>query len=126
MGIIRQYIKDKKNVSYILGTKDICNVKNIVISIPNPIVLIQDGHSEIYEPVRSNLCYLICLRHWIRPDESDHKADVFFYPKRPIFLHACASFSGLPSNTSTRSVPLLSNATTFKHSLYISKNSRIA
>ena len=39
------------------------------------------------EHVRSNLCYLIYLRHLIKP-------------KRPFFLHACATCSELPSDIS--------------------------
>ena len=46
--------------------------------------------------VGRNPCYLICLRHSI-----SSRAVGFFSPKSPIFLHACATFSELPSNTTT-------------------------
>ena len=42
----------------------------------------------ILEHARSNLCYLICLRHLITS-------------KIPILLHACAAFPELPSNIGT-------------------------
>ena len=48
-----------------------------------------DSNSEKVVHVGSNLSYLICLRHQI------------FSPKRPIFLHACTTCSGLPSNISS-------------------------
>ena len=37
------------------------------------MVLTLDGNSEIYAHVRSNSCYMICLRHLIR---------IFFSPNR--------------------------------------------
>ena len=61
------------------------------------MVLILDCISEIGVHVRSNLCYLTCLRHQI---ESSRKSD-FSSPKRPTFLLACATFFQVPSNTST-------------------------
>ena len=48
--------------------------------------------------VRSNLCYLICLRHLLR---SRAVMNRIFSPKRPMFVHACATSSELPSNIST-------------------------
>ena len=57
------------------------------------MVLILDGNSEIGAHVWSNLCYLICLRHLIR---SKTVTNLIF----PIFLHACATCSKLPSDIS--------------------------
>ena len=40
-----------------------------IVSIYTPVgtmVLIRDGNSQIGAHIRSNLCYLICLRHFIR------------------------------------------------------------
>ena len=48
--------------------------------------LILDGNSEIDAHIRSNLCYLICLRHLIR----SHNLD--FSTNEPIFLHAAQHF----------------------------------
>ena len=47
---------------------------------------ILDGNSEIGVHVTSILCYLICLRHFIKPRAVKN-------PKRDIFLDACAAFS---------------------------------
>ena len=44
-----------------------------------------------------NLCYLICLRHFI---SSRVVTTRYFSPKRPIFLYACAAGYELPSNIS--------------------------
>ena len=43
-------------------------VKNDATTIyyPEYMVLILGGNLEIGAHVRSNLCYLICLRHWIK------------------------------------------------------------
>ena len=46
--------------------------------------------------VRSNLCYLIWLRHLLRT-----VTNRIFSPNKLIFLHACATCSELPSNIST-------------------------
>ena len=54
-----------------------------------PMVLILDGISEMGAHVRSNLCYFICLRHEIRSRAVTNLS--YFSPKRPIFLHACAT-----------------------------------
>ena len=43
------------------------------------MVLILDGNPEIGAHVRSNLCYLICLRHLIK--YSGHKSDFVFSEK---------------------------------------------
>ena len=53
------------------------------------MVLILDGNSEIDARVRSNLCYLTCPRLLISSRAVTNR--IFFYPKRPIFLHACAT-----------------------------------
>ena len=50
------------------------------------LVLTLDGNSEIGEPVRSNLCSLICERQLDR----EQSQIGFFSPKRRISLHACA------------------------------------
>ena len=55
------------------------------------MVSILDGNSRIGAHVRSNLCYLICLRYLIRSRAVTNR--IFFSPKRSIFLHACAKFS---------------------------------
>ena len=56
------------------------------------MVLILDGNSEIEAHVRSNSCYLIYLRHWIR-SRAVQKL-IFFINE----LHACAICSELPFN----------------------------
>ena len=61
------------------------------------MVLKLDGDSEIGAQVRINLCYLICLRHLIRSRAVTNR---IFSTKSLIFLHACATRSRLPSNTS--------------------------
>ena len=56
------------------------------------IVLILDGNSEyIHALVRSNFCYLIFLRHFIRSKAVTNR----------ILIHRRASCSELPSNAST-------------------------
>ena len=59
------------------------------------VLLILDGNSEKAAHVRSNFCYLICLKHLIRP-----KAVTNRIACSPIFFRACAKSSELPSNTS--------------------------
>ena len=44
----------------------------------------------------SDICYLIWSRH------QEQSQIGFFYSKRPIFLHACATRSELPSNIRTK------------------------
>ena len=61
-------------------------------------VLELDVNSEIGAHVRSNPCYLICLRHLIR---TRAVANRIFSPERYIFLYAYATCSELPSYTST-------------------------
>ena len=58
---------------------------------PPAMVFIFDGNSEIGAKERSNLYHLIGLRHLIKD----------FFPEIPIFLHACATCSELPSDIST-------------------------
>ena len=55
------------------------------------MVLILDGYTEIGAHVRSNLCYLTCLRHLIIPKV----VRFFFPPKVPIVLYAFADCSEL-------------------------------
>ena len=52
------------------------------------MVVTIDGTKEICAYLRSNLCYLNSLRHLIRSREVTY----------PVFLHACATCSELPSN----------------------------
>ena len=59
------------------------------------IVLISVGNSGIGAQLR---IYFICFRHLIR---SRIVTDRIYPPKRPYFLHACATFSELPSYIST-------------------------
>ena len=64
------------------------------------MALILDGNAEIVVHARSNLCYLICLRHLIRSKAGTNW--IFSSsPNRPIFLHACATCSSLLSNKGT-------------------------
>ena len=58
------------------------------------MVLIQ-GNPTICAHVESNLCYMITQDLSLVRGQS--KIDLFS-PKRPIFLHACATGSELPSN----------------------------
>ena len=62
------------------------------------MVLIFDGNSEIGAFVRSDLCYMNCLRHLIRSRAVTSR--IFFF-KMPTFSHACSSCSTLPSIIST-------------------------
>ena len=57
------------------------------------------GNSEMGAHMRSNLCNLIYLRHFIRSREDTNRD--FFSPKRPFSLQSCATYSELPSNIST-------------------------
>ena len=72
---------------------------------PRPMVLILDGNTKMGVSARSNLCYLICVRHLNRSREN-------FSPKRPVFLHACGTYSELPSNISTTPRPQTSSLET--------------
>ena len=55
------------------------------------------GNSEVGAHIRSNLWYLICLRHWI---ESSHISYFIFNSEKTFLLHACATCSELPYNIS--------------------------
>ena len=56
------------------------------------MVPILDGNSHVSAHLRSNPCYLICLRPLIRSRAVT--LWIFFYPeKKPIILHACATCS---------------------------------
>ena len=57
------------------------------------LVLILKGNCD--KCALRNLCFLICLRHLIRSRAVNIG---FFSPKRPIFPHAYATCSELPSN----------------------------
>ena len=61
------------------------------------MVLILDGNSEIDAHVRSNLCYVISSGH---SNRYRSVTNLMFYPKRPVFFHACATCSEIPSNIS--------------------------
>ena len=63
------------------------------------MALMLDGNSEIVANVRNNISFAICLRHSIRSKAVTNC--VFFSLRRPIFLHACATGSELPSMIST-------------------------
>ena len=62
------------------------------------MVLILEGNSEIGAQVRSNPYYFIYIRHSIRSRTVTNRVS---FPKRPIFPHACATCSELPSNMLT-------------------------
>ena len=65
----------------------------------NIIVPKLDGSSEIGAHVRSNLCYLICLRALER---STAFTEVIFSSEKKIFFSsACATYSEIPSSIST-------------------------
>ena len=76
----------------------VCTVASRKPGNREPVVLILDGNSEIGGQVRSNLCYLICLRHLIRSEQS-HIG--FLFRKKDTDLHDCAACSELPSNISS-------------------------
>ena len=63
-------------------------------------MLILDGNLETVADVKSNLCYLICLRHLIGSSAVLNRG-FFFSEKKTIFLHACATCSEIPSNIVT-------------------------
>ena len=67
------------------------------------MVLIIDGNSEIGAHIKSKLCYLICIRHLIRPRTVSYRN--FSFPVRPIFLNACAICPELVSNIRTMDIP---------------------
>ena len=73
-------------------------ILNTFISPLSTIVLILDGNSEI--GAHEELSLLSDLLKAFDKIESSHKSHIF-YPKGPIFLHACATCSQLPSNLST-------------------------
>ena len=60
------------------------------------LVLILDGNSEIAAYVRGNLCFDLSKALDREPSHIG-----FISPKRPRFLHVCATCSELPSNIST-------------------------
>ena len=61
------------------------------------MVLILAGNLGINAHVRGNISYYICLMHII----GSRAAEIGFSKKSPIFFHACATRSQLPSNIST-------------------------
>ena len=63
-------------------------------------VLILDGNSARGGHVRSDVCYLICLRHLFRLGTH---TNMIFFQKNSVFLYMCATRSELPSNISTMS-----------------------
>ena len=69
-----------------------------------PMVFMLDVNSKIGAHIWSNLCYSIFVRHLITSNAVTNR---IFSPKRPIFLHACAACSELPSNISTMNEPML-------------------
>ena len=62
------------------------------------IVHILDGNSEIAAYEMSDLCYSISLMHLRR---TRAVKNFNFSPKRPVYLHAGATFSELPFNIGT-------------------------
>ena len=60
------------------------------------MVIILDGYSDIGALLRSNLCYLICLYK-----TEDRAVTNWIFRKKTIFLHACATYSVLPSYACT-------------------------
>ena len=65
---------------------------------PGPWYL-SDGSSEIDAHIRSNLCYLIWLRHLMRSRAVTNR--FFFSPRIPFFLQMCATCSKIPSTMNT-------------------------
>ena len=61
------------------------------------LVLISDGNPKISAHVRSNIFYLILSRHLIRSRVVTNRT--FFVRKRPIFLHACATWPWVTRST---------------------------
>ena len=79
------------------------------------MVYIFDGNSEIDSRVRSNISYLVCLRHLIRLIAVSNR---IFFPKRPIFLCVCATQSELPTTISIMPNPICNkngSKSVFKH-----------
>ena len=77
----------------------LCARSSLSCNITVLMVLIIDGNSAIGAHVRSNFCYLICLRHALT--QRAVKNRFFFSSIRAIFLHPCATYPELPTNTST-------------------------
>ena len=75
------------------------------------MALISDGNFEIGAHVVANLCSLISLRHL-----RDVTNRMFFSPKRPTFLHACATCSEIPSDITTK--PFLEYLLPIESALY--------
>ena len=72
------------------------------------IVLILGGNSKKGDHIRSNFCYLSCLRCLIGLGAVVIR--IFFTPEIPIFLHACAPCYELPSDISTMSAFIEGNS----------------
>ena len=76
------------------------------------MVLIIDGISEIGAHVRSNLCYLVCVRidtgyliylsHFFRSRAVTNQ--IFFFFLKKTFFHICAKCSALLSHINTMDV----------------------
>ena len=81
-----------------------------VSRLDTPMGLILHGSSDIGAYVRSNLHYLIRLRHSIRSRAVINP--IFFPPKSPIYFHGCARCSELPSHICTMALPC------FKHGFH--------
>ena len=63
------------------------------------MALILDRNTDMGAYVRISLCYLICVRHFITSRAVTNQ--ILVSKERPIFLHACAKCSELPSNKIT-------------------------
>ena len=79
------------------------NVNRMLLPIPHtrgePWYLYQMVTlTQLGSCIRSNLCYLICYGHLIRSRAVTNRIS---FQKRPIFVHAFATCSELPSNQST-------------------------
>ena len=71
----------------------------LFLSHQTMVLIFIDGKSEIGVQLRRNICYLVSLRHLIRSRAVTNL--ILFSPLRPIFLHACATCSELPSDIGT-------------------------
>ena len=78
-----------------------CTTTVLRIRIPIQVhgAYIRYGFSEICAHVRSDLCYLISLRHWYRSGAVTNR--FLSLQKRPIYLHTCAPCSELPCHART-------------------------
>ena len=93
----REFIKILSKCVFCLMSVSLSILLGLVDPTGPLMVFILDGNSEIGAYGRSNLCYLTFQRHSIKS-----RAVIFFYPKRPIFIHACATWSEYHGSTGSR------------------------